>query len=229
MIRKTWWARLLRIAAVVLMSLASAFTLLGGVGTACVALNPTGFGGSFTGIAPFQWLWLVFVLVGIAVGIMGVRAVILLVRGKKNAFSYSLVALILGIVLNAVHVYASRTLRGSSMPVDSVLYTNLVTLLFFLLIRLPGIWKGVDFHNSSNEDKISGQASAIALGASGLLTLTIQWLVASSHTVNGINYADVWQNSLTLIGLALIIGGIATAICTGLIWTGHRSMADPSK
>jgi hypothetical protein len=163
------------------------------------------------------------------VGIMGVRATVLLVKGKSHAYRYSLIALILGVVLNAIHVYASRTLRGSSMPVDAVLYTNLVTLLFFLLIRLPRIWKGVDFHNSPNEDKISGQASAIALVTSGLLTLTIQWLVVSSHTVNGINYADVWHNSLTLIGLALIIGGIATAICTGLIWTGHRSMADPGK
>src|SRR5512136_204730 len=72
--------------AVVFLSFSAAFTLLGGAGTSCVALNPTGFGGGFAGIAPFQWLWILFVLIGIAAGIMGVRAVVMLVKAKKHAY-----------------------------------------------------------------------------------------------------------------------------------------------
>ena len=143
--RNTWWAKLLRNVGIVLMSLTAAFTLMGGAGTTCVALNPTGYSGSFSRIAPFQWLWVLFVLFGIAIGIMGVRAVVLLVRGINNAYYASITALLLGIILNALHMFASRALRGASMPVDAVLYTNVLTLLVFLLFRTPGIWQGVNF------------------------------------------------------------------------------------
>ncbi len=83
--RNKWWAKVLRNVGIVFMSLTALFTLMGAAGTTCVALNPTGYEGEFAGIAPFQWLWILFVLVGIAAGIMGVRAVILLNKGMKNA------------------------------------------------------------------------------------------------------------------------------------------------
>ena len=212
--RNIWWARLLRILGIVLMSLTAAFTLLGGAGTSCVALDPTGYGGKFAGIAPFQWLWILFVLIGVAIGIMGVRAVVLLIRGTKNAYRYTLIALILGTILNAVHVYASRALRGSSMPVDGVLYTNILTLIIFLLLRIPAIWQGVDFEKPAGDKKTGTQAAAIALTASGMLALTIQFMMAPTHIIGGINYADVWHTTLTLIGLGLILGGVVTALKT---------------
>ncbi len=212
--RNKWWAKTLRIIGIVFMSLTAAFTLMGGAGTTCVALDPTGYGGKFAGIAPFQWLWILFVLVGIGAGVMGVRAIVLLVKGTKNAYRDALVALILGTALNAVHLYASRALRGSSMPVDAVLYTNVLTLIIFLLFRIPGIWQGVDYENPAGEKKTGKQAAAIALGAVGLLTLTIQFLMAPTHTIGGINYANVWHAALTAIGLALIMGGVVTAVYT---------------
>lgn len=79
--RDKWWAKTLRIIGIVLMSLTAAFTLMGGMGTSCVALNPTGFGDTFAPLAQVQWLYILFVLLGIAIGIMGVRAVVLLVKG----------------------------------------------------------------------------------------------------------------------------------------------------
>ncbi len=214
MSRNKGWAKLLRIVGIVLMSLTAAFTLLGGAGTSCVALNPTGFGGKFSGIAPFQWLWILFVLVGVAAGVMGVRAVVLLVRGTKNAYRYALIALLLGTILNAIHLYASRVLRGSSMPVDAVLYTNVLTLVIFLLFRIPGLWQGVDFEKPEDEKKTGREAGAIALGLAGLLSLSIQFMMAPTHTIGGINYADVWHAALTILGLLLILGGAAMAVCT---------------
>ncbi len=209
--RNKWWAKLLRIVGIVFMSLTAAFTLMGGAGTSCVALNPTGFGDSFAGIAPYQWLWIVFVLVGVAAGVMGVRAVVLLVKGTKNAYRYAIIALLLGTGINAIHLFASRALRGSSMPVDAVLYTNVLTLVIFLLFRIPGIWQGVDYEKPEGEKKSGRQAAAIAMGACGLLALTIQFLMAPTHTIGGINYADVWHITLTFLGLALILGGVVTA------------------
>ncbi len=215
MSRNMWWAKLLRIVGIVFMSLTALFTILGGAGTTCVALNPTGFGDTFAPIAKFQWLYILFVLVTVAIGVMGVRAVVLLVKGKKNAYRYSLIALMMGTVVGAIHMAFSRNLRGgSSMPVDMVVYTTVLTLIIFLLFRIPAIWQGVNFEKPEDENKNGKQAAAIALGACGLLSLTIQFLMAPTHTIGGINYADVWHTTLTVLGLVLILGSIAMAIYT---------------
>ena len=178
-----------------------------------MALNPAGFGGKFAGIAPYQWLWILFVLIGTAAGIMGVRAVVLLIKGRKNAWRYAVIALIIGTAINLIHLFASRAFRnGSSMPVDMVRYSNVLTLVVFLIFRIPGIWQGVNYEKPAGEKKTGGQAAAFALGACGLLVLTIQFLMAPTHTINGINYADVWHMALSLIGSALILTGGATAL-----------------
>ncbi len=210
--RNTWWAKTLRLLGIVLMSLTAAFNLLGGAGTTCVALNPTGWDGKFAGIAPFQWLWILFVLVGLAAGIMGVRAVVLLVRGRKNAYRYAIVALLLGTGINLIHVFASRALRGASMPVDAVLYTNILTLLVFLLFRLPPIWQSVNYEKPESEKETGKHAAAISLVLVGLLMLTIQYLMAPTHIIGGVNWADAWHTTLNLLGTVLILAGIGMGI-----------------
>jgi len=224
--RNKWWAKTLRIIGILLMSLTASFTLMGGAGTSCVALNPTGFGDTFAPIAKVQWLYILLVLVTIAIGVMGVRAVFLLVKGKKNAYRYSLIAILLGILVGGIHMAVSRLLRGSSMPVDAVVYTTVLTLVVFLLFRIPGIWQGVDFEKPAGDKKIGKQAVAIALGAVGLLALTIQFIMAPTHTIGGVNYADVWHTALTAIGLALILGSIATAVYTEVAPLARKSLAE---
>lgn len=210
--RNKWWAKFLRIIGIVFMSLTAVFTLMGGAGTTCVALDPLGFEGKFAGIAPYQWLWILFVLIGLVAGILGVRAVVMLIKGKKKAYTAALVSLIIGTIINAIHLVASRLLRGGSMPVDGVLYMNILTLIIFLLFRIPGIWQGVNFEKPSGDPTTGRHAASIALGAVGVLSLTIQFLMAPTHTIGGINYADAWHLSLTTIGLALLLISLITAI-----------------
>ena len=210
--KRTWWAKLLRIVGIVLLSLTAAFTLMGGAGTTCVTVNPTGYGGKFAGIAEYQWLWVLFVLVGIAAGVLGVRAVVQLVRGSKAAYRSALTALLIGTLINAIHLYASRALRGGSMPVDAVLYTNVLTLIVFLLIRIPGIWQAVNYEKPAGSPQAGRHAAAIALCAVGLLTLTIQFMMAPTHTFGAINYADVWHGTLTILGTGLIVCGVLSAL-----------------
>jgi hypothetical protein len=206
-----WWGKTLRIAGIVLMSLTAAFTLLGGAGTTCVALNPTGFGGRFAGIAPFQWLYVVFVLVTVAIGAVGVRAAVLLVNGARQAYRWAVLTLAAGTLVGAIHMAASRALRGGSMPVDMVVYTTIFTLMVFLIFRLPGVWMALGFESPAASAKRSKSASAIALAATGVLSLTTQFLMAPTHTINGINYADAWHAALTIIGAALLLAGIRLA------------------
>jgi hypothetical protein len=189
------------------MSLTAAFTILGGAGTSCVALDPSGYEGKFAGIAPFQWLYILFVIVTLAIGVLGVRAAVLLIQGKRNAYRDSLIALAAGTVVGVAHIAASRLLRGGSMPVDMVVYTTLLTLIVFLLFRIPGVWRGVDFEKPGGGNDTAQQPAAIALALTGLLGLTIQFFMAPTHTIAGVNYADAWHVVMSAVGLALIAGG----------------------
>ncbi|MCZ2126882.1 MAG: hypothetical protein LC099_03805 [Anaerolineales bacterium] len=201
-----FFAKFLRFIGIVLMFLTGGLTILGGIGTACAAFLPTNFE-SMAPLAPFQWLYILFVLTGVAIGIMGIRAGILLVKGAETAYRDTLIALISGVVVGVIHIVASRALRGSSMPVDAVVYASVITLVVFLLFRIPGIWQGVDFRKG--DLKSNKPAAAISAILVGIMTLTIQYAMASTHTWDGVNYADAFNASLTLLGGSLVVFGAA--------------------
>jgi hypothetical protein len=41
----------------------------------------------------------------------------------------------------------------------------------------------------------------------GIMTLTIQYTMGSTHTWGGVNYADAFNSSMMVIGLALLLLG----------------------
>lgn len=198
-------SKVLRFIGILFMSFTAVFTLLGGAGTTCAALNPTNWE-SMAPLAPYQWLYILYVIVTIAIGVLGVRAVVLLIKARKNAYRSALVALITGVVVGVIHIATSRALRGSSMPVDAVVYITVLTLAIFLLFRIPGIWKGVDFSKApKKESKKSGGAAAIVVAA---FILTIQFWMAPTHTWNGINYADAFNTTMVISGVLILLVGI---------------------
>lgn len=200
----SFFAKFLRFIGIVLMGLTGGFTLLGGVGTSCAALAPTNFD-SMAALAPFQWLYILFVLIGVALGVMGIRATIMLVKGADKAYNEAVYVLLAGAVIGFMHIMASRELRGSSMPVDAVVYTTVLTLVIFLLFKIPAIWQGVDFAKAKAEkNKPAGGVAAILLG---IMTLTIQFTMGSTHTWGGVNYADAFNTSMTVIGIGLLLLG----------------------
>ncbi len=217
----SFFARFLRFIGIVLMGLTGGFTLLGGIGTSCAAFNPIGFGDSMALLAPFQWLYILFVLVGVVLGIMGIRATIMLVRGSDKSYRYALIVLIAGVVIGFIHIFASRALRGKSMPVDAVVYTTLLTLVIFLLFKVPTIWQGVDFAKAkTSQNKPAGGAAAILLG---IMTLTIQFTMGTTHTWGGINYADAFNASMTVIGIGLLLLGVGIFVSMAKAWEkGYR-------
>lgn len=211
------FAKFLRFIGILLMALTGGFTLLGGIGTTCAALFPTNFG-SMAALAPFQWLYILFVLAGIVLGVMGIRATILLIKGADKSYRDALIALIAGVVIGILHIYASRALRGKSMPVDAVVYTTVLALAVFLLFRIPSIWQGVDFtRGNAKTNQPAGGAAAILLG---LMTLTIQYTMGATHTWGGVNYADAFNASMTLAGVFLLALGAALLIP----WDGLASV-----
>ena len=207
MSRNTWWGRTLRFIGILLMGITALFTIAGGLGTTCVALNPTGFGESMALLAPFQWLYIIFVIVTTAIGVMAARAVFLLAKGRSNSYRYSLIALILGIVVGVIHMLVSRALRGKSMPVDGVVYTTVLTLIVFLLFRIPKIWQGVDYGTGKPDDNMP-MATSITLIATGILTLTGQYWAGPTHTWGGTNWAAAFEVTRILLGMGQLLGGV---------------------
>lgn len=217
MIRNTWWGKTLRLIGILLMGITALFTLASGLGTTCVALNPTGFGESMASLAPFQWLYITFVVVTIAIGVMAARAVFLLARGKPNSYRSAVTTLILGIVVGVIHMLVSRALRGKSMPVDGVVYTTVLTLIVFLLFRIPRIWQGVDYTTSRLDDSSGKMAAAITLLVTGALTLTAQYWAGPTHTWDGTNWAAAFLITSTMLGLGQAMGGVGLLIVRGRV------------
>ena len=193
MSRNTWWGKTLRTIGILLMGITALFTIAGGLGTTCVAVNPTGFGEGMAPLAPFQWLYITFVIVTTAIGVMAARAVVLLAKGRPNSYRYSIISLLLGLVVGSIHMLVSRALRGMSMPVDGVVYTTVLTLIVFLIFRIPKIWQGVDFSSEASRDETGPVAAAITLLVTGALTLTVQYWAGPSHTWDGTNWAGAFQ------------------------------------
>lgn len=210
-----FFAKFLRFFGIVLMGLTGGFTLLGGIGTTCAALFPTKYE-SMAALAPFQWLYILFVLFGIVLGVMGIRATIMLIKGADKAYTDAVYTLLAGAVIGFMHIMASRELRGASMPVDAVVYTTVLTLVVFLLFRIPFIWQGVNFEKGSVKSNLpGGGAAAILLG---VMTLTIQYTMGATHTWGGVNYADAFNTSLTVIGLGLLLLGAGLFVSAAKVW-----------
>ncbi len=206
--------KVLRWIGIILMALTSVFTIFGGAGTTCVALAAENYD-SMVEIVPYKWLYVIFVIATIAAGVMMARATVMLVKRKPNAYRDTIIALVVGIIVGVIHMVVSRSLRGSSMPVDAVVYTAVLTIIVFLLFKIPGVWAKVDFSQAPKGDnETAGGAAAIV---SGILAFTIQYMMAGTHTMNGgINYGDAFHTSMTIIGWGFVLGGISLIIIAQL-------------
>lgn len=197
--------KVLRIIGIVLMAITAVFTITGGAGTTCVALDATQYEG-MEAIANYQWLYFFYVAAGIVIGIAGLWATIALIRAKPNAYRTAIITLVAGVVIGGIHIATSRALRGKSMPVDGVVYTTLLTLIVFLIFRIPSLWNQF---NGSNDDDTSGLGAGVAMIVSGILVLTVQYWAGPTHMISGINYADVWHTALAIVGWAATLSGAA--------------------
>jgi|GEM_PF-152361 len=207
------WLKVLRFLAIVLMGITAFLTLASGAGTVCVALAAERWE-SMASIAPFKWLYLLFVILTLAIGVMGVRATVMLVRGRKGVMRFTISTLIAGIVVGGIHILVSRALRGNSMPTDPVVYLTILTLLLFLILRTPAVRQKVDFEQPQSGSPTNTLAAAITLSACGILALTIPLWAGASHTfeAGGINWANAWATLMNALGALLCLGSFATLL-----------------
>jgi hypothetical protein len=209
--------RVLRTVAIIFLGLTAAMNLLGGIGTTCAAFGFTReYRIAFADLHDFKWLYQTLVITTVLIGIAGAWATYALAKGKEKAFRNAMIILVIGTVLGAVQFIASMQLRGEATPANVKFLANALTLIVFLVIRIPSIWQHVDF--TAQDDQIDGAtAGGFAAIVAGLVVLSVPTWAGSSHTYQGTNWVLVLQRPLEITSLILLIGG---ALLLG--WVGFQ-------
>lgn len=197
----------LRTVAIVLFAAAAAFNLLGGIGTSCVALNPTGWSASMAQLAPFQWLYIVLMLGAIVVSAWGIAVTVGLARGRRNAYRDALVVLLLSGILAAVQTYASIALRGKGAPQNIRYYFTTLVLVVFLLLRLPPVWRLINGFTGGGQGNWR-MPTGLAAFVGGLIVLaTPLWATPTHIGPDGANWVNVLRTPLLAGGALLTLVG----------------------
>jgi len=205
--------RVLLVVGIVLMVLTAAITLLSGAGTSCVAWGAEKYP-PFRAIVPYKPLYQALVVLTIADALAAVWAILALVRRSLRAFAAILIVLVGDLILTAIQMYFSHMLRGSTMPSDLRLYVALVTLIYFLLWRVPGVRKHVDVVRfESGAGRAAG--AGLAMFVAGVAALSTPMWAGPTHMLEGYNLVYVLEaplfaggGALTLAGLCLLVGSV---------------------
>jgi hypothetical protein len=200
--------KVLRIVAIVMLGMTAAMNLLGGIGTTCAAFsNNVGYRMAFIELMDYRWLYQILVVTTILVGLAGIWVTVRLVRGSPNIYRDILIILVVGSILGGVQYFASMTLRGKAAPANVKFYLNILTLVLFLVFRIPGIWNKLDLTSpgGKTETRTGVGLAAIVIG---LLTLTIFMWAGPSHTFFNQNWTYVLFVPLILVGSGFTLWGI---------------------
>jgi hypothetical protein len=199
--------RFLQAIGVILLSLSIAMTLLGGIGTTCVAFAAENFG-SMAALVPVKPVFQILVFVSIIAGIAGIFSTVRLVKARKHAYAQVLLFLLIAGVASAIQFYFSVTLRGKTAPNNMRLYITIITLVYLLILRIPGIWEKMPFNRLfSSTNGVAGGAAALCL--TGLLTLTTSLWAAPTHIIDGVNTANELLAPMLIIGSLLFLSGLS--------------------
>jgi hypothetical protein len=213
---RTSTGKTLRIIAILFMGLTAAMNILSGVGTSCAAFLTKQYPPFWEIlIAELQWLWQSFVFLTLLVGLAGIWSVVQLVRGNNKAYRNAMILLILGTIVNGIHVYYSQTILGSVIPIAITLLTNVITLVLFIIFGTPGLREQIRFDGEG--DAISGAAaSGLTAILVGMILLSTSSWAGPSHTFDGVNLVYVLQIPLLAGGAILSMGGLALLLWTAL-------------
>jgi hypothetical protein len=200
--------RWLRGLGIVLLALTVLITLLGAIGTTCVAFGAEKWGPRMAALIPVKPIFQLLVVLSLGAGILGLVATVGLARRRAGAYRLALISLVTGLLTSGIQMYFSATLRGSTAPNNFRVYLTALTLVFMLALRLPGLWERSGFGGSGAG---SGTASGagIALAITGLMTLTTPMWLRSTHMIDGVNTVEVLLWPLMFAGVGLLLGGLA--------------------
>lgn len=202
--------KILRVVAIILVTLTAAMNLLGGIGTSCAAFFTKNYPPYWVLIKPvdYRWLYQTLVVTTVAIGIAGIAVMVALLRGRKHAFQNTVIVLVIGTVLSAIQYFTSLAVIGKAAPANVKFYTNIFTLVVFLILAFPAIRAQVDFSKGGKGgDPLMGGGAAAMLA--GILTLSTPMWVGASHLYMGRNWVDLLAWPIYVTGTVLTLGGLA--------------------
>ncbi len=218
-------SKILRGITVTLMGITVAITLLAGIGTTCVAIGAENYE-SMAALVPYKPLYQALVVISLAVGIWGIPVTVSLVRGGEKVYRNALLVLLLGAISAGVQTGVSQSLRGASAPVNMRFFVTLFTLAIFLLLRLPPVWRRVDFSQPMKGGS-TGPSAGTALIVCSIITLTTPLWAGPTHLSSmGESWIDVLQMPLVVGGwIMLLAGGVLSLASAGRVWKSEGQLA----
>lgn len=214
------FGKVLRVAAIVLMGLTSVFTLLGGVGTSCVAWSANQYGKAFAMFVPYMPVYQILVYVSLIAAMVGIVATYALVRGDKWAYAGAIAALVVGLAAAAIQMYYTSTLKGKSFfdtpPTSMRFYITFLTLAIFLIIRLPGLWDRVGLGRPQGGPGSKMGSGGLSMLLAGLVTLATPMWAGPSHMLEGYNLVHVLDVHLMVGGGFLSVAGVTLLFLASL-------------
>lgn len=208
----TWKVRGTGIA---LMGLTAVFTVLGGVGTVCVAWGAEKWK-PFAVLVPYKPIYQWAAVITLIAGVAGIIVTYALLRGERWSYVGALFILLVGFGTAAVKMYYSNMLRGSTAPTNFRAYVTVLTLVVFLLMRLPWFWNRTDFTSPPTRFGSWATPAGMSLFTGGLVALLTPVWVGPTHVVDGVNLVNVIRVPLLVGGVTMAATGAVLLVLAGL-------------
>lgn len=203
----------LKIVLALFLGASTVMTLLGAVGTACLAWNGQFYGPPFKWIVPAMPLYQIMVYVSLIAGVALAIVTYAFLRGDKWFYLGALIFLVVGGGMAAYQMYMTSTLKGVSFfqtaPTNVRFYITVATLIAFLVVRFPGIWSKSGFGSGGSGGGNFTAPTGMALMLTGVLLMTAPMWASPEHVIDGFNYVTTLQLPLLVDGLMLTIAGAA--------------------
>ena len=201
--------KVLRTVGIIFFGLTTVMNLLGGIGTSCAAFFTEEYPSYSVLIEEnLRWLYQGLVITTVLLAIVGIWVTVQLIKGQKNAYRNALIVLVIGTILAGIQYYYSLQLFGKAAPANMKFFSNVITLILFLIYLIPGIREKVNFSmngGSADKDTAGGLAAIVA----GVILLTTPIWAGPSHTYQGENWVILLETSLYISGILLTGGGVA--------------------
>ncbi len=200
----------------VTMGMSMVMTLLGAVGTSCLAWNGNFYGAAFKWIVPYMPTYQMLVYVSLVAAVAMTLVLYAIARGDRWFYLGAIVTLIVGGGAAAVQMFYTSSLKQvaflATPPTNIRFYITVATLVLFVIIRIPGIWNKTGLGSTTTKPGSPFGAGGVALILTGATILTTPLWAGPSHTLDGYNLVDTLIVPLLVDGVLLIAGGIVLIV-----------------
>lgn len=211
----------LKIVLALLLGATTVMTLLGAVGTTCLAFNGDKYGPPFQWIVPAMPTYQLLVYIKLVTGVALAIVLYAFLRGDKWSYPGALLCLIVGGGAAAYQMFMTSSLKQISFfatpPTNIRFYITIATLIAFVIIRFPGVWNKIDLSGSGGGKNSFTTPTGMALVLMGVMLMTAPLWASPGHVIDGFNYVTTLQLPLLVDGLMLTLIGAGLLLSRRLL------------